>query len=455
MILCTEDEWQQTAGDLIALWTDATHAYALYHPGILRAVALTGGAYPALDAAGAAWFQRLAYDLNGHVATGAQDTRPAIEHYRAPDGTAAWPEFMPITGEGVHQIGVGPVHAGIIEPGYFRFSLCGEQILKLEIRLGYAHKAVLALMRSKSPRVAARFAARVSGDATVAHALAFAHATEAALALTPPRRAVYLRAIMAEIERLANHCGDIGAIAGDAGFAFLDARFAFHRENLCAAAFVAFGHRLMMDVVIPGGVAGDLHTGGAAAILAALDGLETELPALTRVFEDYTSLQDRLIGTGIIPPPLAHAYAAGGVVGRASGRADDARQSPGYAPYDTMTLQIPVANAGDVAARLRIRLAEMTASLEMVRHWLRGLPEDGIAVAPPAGEGMGLGVAESFRGPVWVWLVLRAGVISDIFIADPSTAHWPMLEHAAPGGILADFPLINRSINASYSGVDL
>ncbi len=455
MITSTPQEWQQAPAPLIALWTSATHAYALYHPGELRAVALVDGAYPSLAAAGAAWFQRLAHDLNGHVATGARDTRPAVEQYRAPDGTASWPEFIPAPGEGVHQLGVGPVHAAIIEPGHFRFSVQGEHVLKLEARLGYAHKGTLALMRGKSPRLAARFAARVSGDATVAHAIAFAHAAEAALGLTPPPRAVYLRAIMAEIERLANHCGDVGAIAGDAGFAFLDARFAYHRECLCAAAFAAFGHRLMMDMVIPGGVAGDIRTGGGAAILDALDALEAELPALTRVFEDYASLQDRLIGTGIIPPMLARAYAAGGVVGRASGQSDDARQTPGYAPYNTMTLNIPAANDGDVAARIRIRLAEITASLGMIRAWLGALPDDSIAVAPPAGDGMGLGVAESFRGPVWYWLVLNSGVISDIFIADPSTLHWPLLEHAATTGILADFPLINRSINASYSGVDL
>jgi len=455
MNLLSHADWAAQPGVFIALWTDATHAYALYQPGELVATRLEDNAYPALTHPGAAWFQRLAHDTLGHIALGAADTRPAVEQFRAADGTAAWPEFTPAPGEGVHQAAVGPVHAAIIEPGHFRLSLRGEQLLRLEARLGYSHKGTLGLIRGKSPRLAARFAARISGDATVAHSIAFAQAAEAALEFSPPARAQYLRGIVAELERLANHTSDIGAIAGDAGFAFLDARFAWHREALCAAAAAAFGHRLMMDVVIPGGVAGDLADGGADAISSALQGLEGELPSLTRVFEDYASLQDRLMGTGIIPPALAEAYAPGGFTGRASGQRGDARVAPGYAPYTNFTLEIPVETEGDVAARIRIRLAEIGQSIRLVRALLADLPQTGIATAPPAGSGMGLGVAESFRGPVWHWMVVESGVITDVFIADASTLQWPLVEHAAATGILADFPLINRSINASYSGVDL
>jgi Ni,Fe-hydrogenase III large subunit len=455
MIVCTPEEWQARAGTFVALWTDAIHAYALYQPGEVVAVPLVENAYPALQHPGANWFQRLAHDMTGATAIGATDTRPAIEQFRAPDGTAAWPDFPAPEGEGTHAVAVGPVHAAIIEPGHFRFTLRGEEVLKLQARFGYAHKGTLALMRGKSPRLAARFAARISGDATVAHSLAYAHAAEAALGLTPPRRALHLRAVMAEIERLANHTSDIGAIAGDVGFAFLDARFAWHRESFCAAAHAAFGHRLMMDMVIPGGVASDIRGKGAAAILSSLDALETELPSLTRVFEDYASLQDRLIGTGIIPVELAAAYAAGGYVGRASGQDQDARLTPGYAPYEEFSLAMPLETDGDVAARIRIRLAEINESIRITRALLASLPDDGIAVAPPAGSGTGIGVAESFRGAVWTWLRLDNGTIADLFIADPSTLHWPLLEHAATTSIFADFPVINKSVNGSYSGVDL
>jgi Ni,Fe-hydrogenase III large subunit len=456
MRLCTGDAWQNFEGEFIALWTNDKYAYALFK-GEFLATEIVDGAYPALSPkhAGAAWFERLALDLNGHRPFGVDHARTAIEHFRAPDGTAPWPEFPLPSGGGVHQIAVGPIHAGIIEPGHFRFSVIGERVLKLEARLGYSHKGTLALMRNKSPRLAARFAARLSGDATVAHSLAFAQAAESAVRMEVPKRAVFLRAIMAEIERLTNHASDIGAVAGDAGFAFLDARFAWHRESLCAAAQGAFGHRLMMDMVIPGGVAGDIMANGSGFLLRALDALDVELPGLTRVFEDYASLQDRLVGTGHVSVHLAQAFAAGGFVGRASGRQTDARTDPGYAPYNGYEVIVPVEQDGDVGARVRIRIAEAIESARLIRLFLEDLPSGGIAAAVPSGSGFGLGVAESFRGAAWWYLKIDSGMIVDAFVADPSALHWPLLEHAALSGIVADFPLINKSINASYSGVDL
>jgi Ni,Fe-hydrogenase III large subunit len=456
MRLCSGDEWLAFEGEFIALWTDERYAYVLFK-GAFLATEIADGGYPALSLKhpGAGWFERLAFDLNGHHAVGVEHHRTAIEHFRASDGTAAWPEFVSAAGEGVHQIAVGPIHAGIIEPGHFRFSVIGERVLKLEARLGYSHKGTLALMRQKSPRVAARFAARVSGDATVAHSLAFAQAAEAALQIIVPERAVFLRAVMAEMERMANHASDIGAIAGDAGFVFLDARFAWHRESFCAAAQAAFGHRLMMDVVIPGGVAVDINANGAEFLLRAVNALEMELPGLTRVFEDYASLQDRLVGAGHISVALAERYATGGFVGRASGRRVDARVDPGYAPYNFYDVSVPVEFDGDVGARVRVRIAELIESARLLRMFLADLPAGAISVSVPAGSGIGLGVAESFRGPAWWFLKIEAGMIADVFVADASTLHWPLLEHAAATGIVADFPLVNKSINASYSGVDL
>ena len=448
-------EWADPRAPFIALWTDAAYAYALLQPAELLATPLIDGGYPALPprAPGVAWFERLAHDLNGATAIGAIDTPPAVEQLRAPDGAGTWPEFVAAAGEGVHQVAMGPVFGTITEPAHYRFSVLGEQVLKLEIRHGYAHRGILALIRGKSPRLAARFAARISGDATVAHSLAFAHAAEAALGVQPPPRALALRGVMAELERIANHAGDLGEIAGLAGGAVLQTRLGAQREAFCAATHIAFGHRLMMDLVIPGGVAGDLRSGGAAAIGAALTGLEAALPALNRMFGG-AGLQNRLAGTGVIPHALAVAYAPGGFVGRACGQRADARQSPGYPPYAGLAVNVPVAAGGDAAARVRVRLAELAESTRLIRLLLRDLPEGTIAVAPPPESGEGLGVAESFRGPVWTWLSVASGTIADVFIADASALHWPLLEQAAAGA-LADFPLIEKSIGASCAGADL
>ncbi|HUZ65448.1 MAG TPA: hydrogenase expression protein HypE [Acetobacteraceae bacterium] len=459
---------------LVALWADTANIHALFHdeaePAMLLAsTPVESGAYAALSPArpAAAWFERMIRDLWGHEAAGGVDARPWLDHGHWPAsaplsarpgpvaGAPPQPVFLPAEGESLHQIPVGPVHAGIIEPGHFRLTVQGETVVRLEVRLGYTHKGQLALMRGKSPRIAARYAARLSGDSTVAHAIGFARAAEAASLAEPPPRAAALRAVMAEIERIANHAGDVGAICNDAAFAFLHARFGLHREALLRAAAAAFGHRLMMDCVVPGGVAADIAEAGAGAILRALDALEKELPDLARVYEDYASLVDRMLGTGVTQPALVLLLGAGGVVGRAAGRAGDVRVFPGYPPYDTVKPVVAVRDGGDVDARVRVRLAEIAASAALVRQLLGGLPDGAVSAPLPAVSGEGLGWAEGFRGPVWHWLRLDGGQIAAVFAADPSWLHWPLVEAAAQGNIVADFPLINKSINASYSGVDL
>jgi Ni,Fe-hydrogenase III large subunit len=370
-------------------------------------------------------------------------------------GAAGPMEFLPVEGDDIHQVPVGPVHAGTIEPGHFRLHAQGETVVRLEIRLGYTHKGTLGLMRGKSPRAAARFAARLSGDSTVAQSLAFARAAEAAAASEPPPRALALRAVMAELERLANHLGDCGAIVNDASFAFLPARFGFHREAMLRAAAAAFGHRLMMDLVIPGGIVADIAPEGAAAILHALAALEAELPELMRVYEDYASLADRMVATGVVSAELAARFAAGGFVGRASGRNFDLRKLPGYAPYDRLEFTVPVLNEGDVDARWRIRAAEIVQSTALLRALLAGLPAGPISVQLSMASGEAIGWAEGFRGDIWHWLRLDGGMIGAVFMRDPSWLQWPLLESAIFGNIVADFPLCNKSFNCSYSGVDL
>ncbi len=469
----TPDAWTELRGvvlDLLGLWADPHAVHALLHQDgayRLASVEVRDGAFPALSPAfpAAAWFERMIADLWGHRAEGGTDERAWIDHGRwdhaapmaaRPGGPGRpQPEFLPHEGDDIHEIPVGPVHAGIIEPGHFRFSVQGETVVRLEIRLGYTHKGTLGLLNGKSPRAAARFAARLSGDTTVAHSVAFARAAEAACGTAAPPRADALRAVMTEMERIANHLGDCGAIANDAAFAFLPARFHWHREQMLAAAQTAFGHRLMMDAVVPGGVSVDIVAAGPGAIEAALHRLEVELPNLLRVYEDYSSLVDRMVTTGIVSTEQAQRFAAGGYVGRASGRDVDLRQSPGYPPYDRLELAVPVLQEGDVDARFRVRIAEIHASTLLLRSLLPALPDGPIAASLPMATGEGIGWAEGFRGDIWHWMRLEGGIITAAFMRDPSWLQWPLLQAAIRGNIVADFPLCNKSFNCSYSGVDL
>ena len=237
--------------------------------------------------------------------------------------------FLPTEGESLHQIPVGPVHAGIIEPGHFRFTASGETVVRLEERLGYVHKGIESLMAGASIERAAKLAARTSGDSTVAYGIAFAHAVEAALGAEAPPRARYLRALMAELERLANHFGDIGAICNDASFAIMHAHCGALRELVLRAADSCFGHRLMMDRVIPGGVAADLRADALASLKAMLEHVRRRFPRLIELYDNTASLQDRTVGTGIVRADFARQFGAGGYVGRASGRGVRCAQNAG------------------------------------------------------------------------------------------------------------------------------
>lgn len=460
--------------ELLALWADTIHVHALLHDidqadFLLASGPVESGLYRALSPSrpAAAWFERMIRDLWGHTAAFGTDMRPWLDHGHwsatppmaarpLPNLAAAEPfEFLPVVGQDLHQVAVGPIHAGIIEPGHFRFTADGETIVRLEIRLGYLHKGTLGLLHGKSPRTAARFAARLSGDSTVAHSIAFARAAEAACAIAAPHRANSLRAVMAEMERIANHLGDVGAIVNDAGLALLQARFVWQREAMLRAASASFGHRLMMDAVIPGGVSQDLDESGYAIILDALDTLAAELPRLVQVYEDTASLADRMQSTGTVIPELAARFAAGGFIGRASGRRFDTRRNPAYPPYDRLDVSTLVHETGDVDARVRVRLAEVSESIRTLRIVLSELPDGPIAIPLPDVTAEGIGWAEGFRGDIWHWLRLEGGLIMAAFLCDPSWRQWPLLEAAVEDNIIADFPLCNKSFNCSYSGVDL
>jgi Ni,Fe-hydrogenase III large subunit/Ni,Fe-hydrogenase III component G len=412
--------------------------------------------------------ERTIRDVHGLEPDGCPDERRWLDHgrwgLRHPLGERATADaagdayaFLTAEGPPLHQVPVGPVHAGIIEPGHFRFTANGETVVRLEERLGYVHKGIDYLMIGASIAHAARLAGRVSGDSTVAYALAFARAVEAARGSEPPVRAVWLRALMAELERLANHLGDIGAICNDASFSLIHANCGILREHVLRVSNTCFGHRLMMDRVVPGGVVADLATDGVADLRALLRIIRRRFPELVELYDNTASLQNRTVTTGILSAELARRYGAGGFVGRGSGRTFDARRAPGYAPYTTLLFDVPGRSVGDVDARVWVRIEEVYQSLVLVEQVLDGLPTGAImSVAGGGADGEGIALVEGFRGDILCWVRLGpGGTIAHCHLRDPSWFQWPLLEAAIEGNIVADFPLCNKSFNCSYSGHDL
>ncbi len=299
-------------------------------------------------------------------------------------------------------------------------------------------------------------AGRISGDSTVAYAFAFSLAVEQAVGVSVPPRAQFLRGIAAELERVANHIGDIGAICNDASFAILLAHGSMWRERALRAAEDAFGHRLMMDSVAPGGMSVDVNREGLAEIGAFAKALRGALPRITRLYDDTASLQDRTVKTGVLSKALVDRFAAGGCVGRASGRDFDSRRDDAYAPYDTAAFKVVTRTDGDVNARVWLRFGEIEQSLDLIEGFLARLPDGRVRIDLPKQPGEGFALVEGFRGDVFAAVRLDAdGNVARAHLRDPSWFQWPLLEAAVEGNIVADFPLCNKSFNGSYSGVDL
>jgi Ni,Fe-hydrogenase III large subunit len=476
------DLWRELAGELagghaslLSLWGEPSAVHMGLLLGAERTICVVTRACPERHFLSigrvhppAIRFERTIRDLYGIEPVGLADTRGWLDHGRwgVRHPLAAAPEpsppespyaFLDSEGESLHQIAVGPVHAGIIEPGHFRFTASGEAIVRLEERLGYAHKGVEGLMTGAPIEHAARLAGRISGDSTVAYALAFARAVEAALDVDVPPRAIWLRALMAELERLANHFGDIGAICNDVAFALMHAHCGVLRERVLRAAAACFGHRLMMDCVVPGGVGVDLSTSGAARIRELLTDARRSFPPLVELYDNTASLQDRTVGAGILDPALARQYGCGGYVGRASGRDFDARRDLAYPPYSELRFEVPVRDDGDVNARIWIRIREVEQSVALIEQILDRLPADPrLRANVTAGRGEGAALTEGFRGDILAAVRLDAEArVERCHLRDPSWLQWPVLEAAIEGAIVADFPICNKSFNCSYSGHDL
>jgi Ni,Fe-hydrogenase III large subunit/Ni,Fe-hydrogenase III component G len=416
--------------------------------------------------------QRALSDLLGIRAEGG-DARPWLRHGGWPQDvfplrrdvsaaqtypvvSAPYP-FVPVAGDGVHEVAVGPVHAGVIEPGRFHVSLVGEKVLRLEERLGYTHKGVAKRFEALAQRDGHRLAARVSGDSTVAFGWAYCAALESLTGTIPSVRAAALRALALERERIANHLGDLGALGNDAGFAFGLTQFSSLKEQLLRHNEEAFGQRYLFEFVVPGGVACDLPARAKPILLGEVAMFERAVHELRTIYANHEGLQDRFLGAGRLTPDQARTLGAVGLAARASGIARDLRVDQPGAPYDQLLPVLAVRQEGDVAARVQVRFDETLESLRLCRLLLDALPQGLLAIdlpAAPAGR-LGLGLVEGWRGPVMVALEAGPeGSIRRCHAHDPSWQNWPLIEVALLGNIVPDFPLINKSFNLSYSGHD-
>jgi Ni,Fe-hydrogenase III large subunit len=482
--------WRQVALDLAAggaslhaLWTECHEGgrvHALFSgDDLLLLVTLSlpepVAAYPGLGDIfpSANRMQRAAADLTG-ICAADSDSRPWLRHaawpaeYRplAPGAVEPPPQalrpddyaFVRVSGEGVHEIPVGPVHAGVIEPGHFRFSVVGEKVLRLEERLGYVHKGIEQLF-ARTPLLAGhRLAARVSGDSAVAYSWAYCQALEGIAQVGVPARASWLRALALEAERIANHLGDLGALGNDAGFAFGLAQLSRLKELWLRATETVFGQRYLFDFVVPGGVALEPSAESLAKLAECARVVAADATTVRGIFDEHAGVRDRFAGTGIVTPDLATLLGLVGLAARASGRNQDLRADLPCGPYAELDVRKVVRNDGDVAARVAVRFDELLESIRLVAEITARAPRGAIVtdVPPPGADETGLGAVEGWRGPVIVGLTAGAnGSIRRCHPHDPSWQNWPVLEYAIIGNIVPDFPLINKSFNLSYSGHDL
>ncbi len=491
-LVVSRNEWQQAAehvatggGRLQSLWASRDRdgrdrvrvAYTADQGVLVLSLPLPDGEanYPGIEQ----WFpsasrmQRAVADMSG-LRSSDRDMRPWLRH-------AAWPgsfhplietqtppspsipvidkyAFISVEGDGVHEIPVGPVHAGIIEPGHFRFSVVGEKVLRLEERLGYAHKGIERRFTEFSLLSGHRLAARICGDSAVAFSWAYCQALEGMAAAQLPDRAVNLRALALELERLANHLGDLGAIANDAGFSFGLSQFSRLKEQLLRASEQALGQRYLMDFVVPGGTHVDISSAELRLLVDCIESIAPEVKALRAIYDDHAGLRDRFVGAGAVTPTLAAQLGLTGLAGRASGQAFDLRCDLPCDPYSHLAPEKMLQTEGDVAARVAVRFDEVTESARLVQQILQELPAGPhqVTISVPNEGAVGVGMIEGWRGPVF--LALDAGMngmIRRCHPQDPSWQNWLAIEHAIIDNIVPDFPLINKSFNLSYSGHDL
>lgn len=370
-------------------------------------------------------------------------------------------KFQEVAGEGIYEIPVGPIHAGIIEPGHFRFSVAGERIVLLEPRLGFTHKGSEKLFEILSISDKVRLSEKISGDSSFSHSLAFCKALEQLSDVVVPKRANYLRVIYDELERLANHFGDIGAIMTDTGFNFGGAQGARLREMIMKINDKITGSRFLRGVNTIGGVLKDIDDKSKNILSKNLTNIIKDFSEVIAIAEDSASLNNRLKGTGVISFDVAKANGIMGIAGKAVGIASDARVDYPYAAYNKVLIgDVYVEQGGDAYARFSIRIKEVYTSIKAIQDALHNLPEGRIFT--PTHDIVfkksthAVSIVEGWRGEIVYFVATNnKGNIDRVAPRDPSFINWSALKYAGFDNVVPDFPLINKSFNMSYSGNDL
>ncbi|MFF4731611.1 NADH-quinone oxidoreductase subunit C [Streptomyces mirabilis] len=411
-------------------------------------------------------FEREMHDLHGVVPLDHPLPRRLVRHFHWPKGwypmhpdagdppdfgeqEGPYP-FLEVTGDGVYEIPVGPVHAGLIEPGHFRFSVVGETILKLKARLWFVHKGIEKLFQGRSVAAGLPLAERISA---VGHALAYCLAIEEATGTTVPEQAQCARALLLELERLHNHVADLGMLCNDVGHGILNAHAQRVREQLLRLNNTVTGHRLLRGGVVPGGSA--LHSLPSPAQWEAIG---DDIREIVRLALGHSTVHDRFTGTAILHAEAAHDIGCLGYVARASGLSSDARIAHPFTLYGRPA-HVPVHTSGDVLARFLIRAEEFDASLALIQDLTDRVATGAVlgpSPVPGGGPRSGVGIVEGWRGTITTRVELAAdGSLARVKPVDPSFFNWPALPVVLNDTIVPDFPLTNKSFNLSYAGNDL
>ena len=441
----------------------------------IRADLGSAGAYPALTPTvpAAQWYEREAKDLLGIDPVGHPDPRRLVLHESFPhgyhplrkhvDGIAQPPidtrrfDHFEVHGEGVYELPVGPIHAGIIEPGHFRFSNIGDVILFLDARLFYTHRGIEKIVEGLSPEEALFTVERTCAACTVSHGVAFASAVERAAGASIPPRASWLRTLLLELERLYNHVGDIGNICAGAGLHAGTSRGAIVKERLQRLNEALTGHRFLMGAVDVGGLRRDIDAGALREGAHELNEIQEEFTSYVRMLLATDSFVHRLQGPGRLDAATVHPFGGTGVTARASGVATDYRIDHPHAAYAMLAPRRVVETTGDVFARTMVRVREAEESFRLLSAILDGLPSGPVRgeVPSPPPLASALGYAESPRGANVHWVMFdEEGRIYRLRIRSASYANWPLVARAVPGNVVPDFPLINKSFELCYACCD-